>query len=190
MQCEGFSLLYFQKNVKLRKYERMIEIRQTQHTTLASRRVCYSSEMVEQTEMAVNVNFTYKRVKYNQALFAVTRVAVTIWKYSLRGLLTRTFVLAIYLRNNVTYFTDVCNVYCIFYSADKLQLLLPSRTSAYGRRANIHSGYSPCIYLPTYTQLPLFFSQEQYLSTPDGLRAQPNAGCQLPDCMGKLILSQ
>lgn len=65
MQCEGFSLLYFQKNMKLRKYERMIEIRQTQHTTLASRRVCYSSEMVEQTEMAVNVNFTYKRVKYN-----------------------------------------------------------------------------------------------------------------------------
>ncbi|KYQ60365.1 hypothetical protein ALC60_00773 [Trachymyrmex zeteki] len=39
----------------------------------------------------------------------------------------RSLALAIYSRNNVTYFTDVRNVYCIFYSVDKLQLPLPSR---------------------------------------------------------------
>ncbi|KYM92441.1 hypothetical protein ALC53_00896 [Atta colombica] len=41
----------------------------------------------------------------------------------------RLLALAIYSCNNVTYFTDVRNVYCIFYSVDKLQLPLPSRAS-------------------------------------------------------------
>ncbi|EFN71780.1 hypothetical protein EAG_03999 [Camponotus floridanus] len=61
--------------------------------------------------------------------------------------------LAIYSRNNVTYFTDVRNVYCIFYSVDKLQLPLPSCAVA----SREYSSRAFTVYLPVYTQMPLFF---------------------------------
>lgn len=136
------------------------------------------------------------------------RVAATIWKYRLprSARLARSLAPAIYSRNNVTYFTDVRNVYCVFYSADKLQLPLPSRAFARSYVSSLSHARSarsrrsaPCeyssraftvctIYRPYHTAIFLFSNGNIYRRPTDYERGRMPR--RLLDSASRLILSR